>query len=55
MFSKGKGREGEPCFGLTAGSTPVPVLHNVCKFVGVAIQFGLTWGNYLGITIVMCE
>ena len=40
---------------LTAASMPVLILHNVCKFDGVAIQFGFTWGNYLGITIVMCE
>jgi len=55
MFSKGKGREGEPCFGLIAGSTPVVILHNVRKFVCVAIQFGLTWGKYLSTTVVMCE
>jgi len=42
-------------FGLTAGPTPVLILLRVCEFVGVAIQFGLTWENCLGITIVMCE
>ena len=57
LNSKGKGREGKPCFGLTAASMHMPVLtlHNVCEFVGVAIQFGFTWGNCTGITIVMCE
>ena len=34
---------------------PVPVPHNVCEFVCVAIQFGFNWGNYLGTAIVMCE
>jgi len=43
MFSKWKGRkESLNCFGLIAGSTLVLILHNVCKFAGVAIQFGLT-------------
>ena len=40
---------------LTAASMPVLILHNVCEFVGVAIKFGFTWGNYPGITIVTCE
>jgi len=33
---------------LLHGSTPVLILHSVCEFIGVPIQFGLTWGNYLG-------